>query len=284
MKKKNRRDINKDYEYSSLPTTRKEAFKDVYRHNFKTIFSCGVMLLLFSLPLIAFLIVMNIGRLGMNTDTYSEEVLESVLLVWDLILNGGVIVLLYVFLIGLMGVMRVLKLLVWQEGINFGHDFRVGIKENIKQMTLFYVFGALIYAATYCVYIFLLQFIIGISLILLFTIIFVPIIFWSFYTINVYQTTFFNYLKNGLFFYAHSIGWTLLFVVVVIWPFFLMFIPMNGYLFLIKYPIIILLILFYYPFLLIVGYLYALSKFDKHINQENYPEIYRKGLYDINKK
>ena len=279
-----KRNPNKDYDYSSLPTTRKESFKDVYRHNFKTIFSCGVMLLLFAIPLIAFLIVMNFGRLGMNTNTYSEEVLPSVLLVWDLILNAGIIVLLYVFLIGLMGVMRVLKLLVWQEGINFGHDFKVGIKENFKQMTIFYWIGALIYAATYSVYIFLLAFVIGLSLLLLFTIMFVPLIFWCFYTINVYQTTFINYLKNGIFFYSRSIGWTLLFVVMAIWPFFMIFIPMDGYFFLIKYPVLILLILFYYPFLLIIGYLYSLDKFDQYINKENYPEIYRRGLYDINKR
>ena len=193
-----RRDPNKDYEYSSLPTTRKEAFKDVYRHNFKTIFSSGVVLLLFSLPLIAFLIIMNIGRLGMTLDNYSKEVLPNVLLVWDLILNGGVFILLYVTLIGLMGVMRILKMLVWQEGINFWHDFKVGVKENIKYMTIFYLIGGVIYLATYCVYIFLLNFIIGLSLILLFTIIFLPMIFWSFYTINIYQTTFINYLKNGM--------------------------------------------------------------------------------------
>ena len=279
-----RRDPNKDYEYSSLPTTRKEAFKDVYRHNFKTIFSSGVVLLLFSLPLIAFLIIMNIGRLGMTLDNYSKEVLPNVLLVWDLILNGGVFILLYVTLIGLMGVMRILKMLVWQEGINFWHDFKVGVKENIKYMTIFYLIGGVIYLATYCVYIFLLNFIIGLSLILLFTIIFLPMIFWSFYTINIYQTTFINYLKNGIFFYTRSIPWTLLFVVAIIWPFFAMFIPMNAYVLFIKYPILILLIIFYYPFLLVVGYLYSCAKFDQYINKENYPEIYRKGLYDINKR
>ena len=281
---KKRRNPNKDYEFSSLPTTRKEAFKDVYKHNFKTIFSCGVTLLLFSLPLIAFLVIMNVGRLGMNTDIYSEDVLESVLLVWDLILNGGVFVLLYIVLIGLMGVMRVLKLLVWQEGINFWHDFRVGIKENIKHMTLFYVICGVIYLATYCVYIFLLNFLIGLGIILLFTIIFLPMIFWSFYSVNVYQTTFLNYVKNGIFFYGRSIHWSLLFVIFIIWPFFAMFIPLTGYVLFIKYPILILLIIFYYPFLLIVGYLYSCSRFDQYINQENYPEIYRKGLYDINKR
>ena len=279
-----RRDPNKDYEYSSLPTTRKEAFKDVYRHNFKTIFSSGVTLLLFSLPLIAFLIIMNIGRLGMTLDNYSKEVLPSVLLVWDLILNGGVFILLYLTLIGLMGVMRVLKMLVWQEGINFWHDFKVGVKENIKYMTIFYLIGGVIYLATYCVYIFLFNFIIGLSLILLFTIIFLPMIFWCFFTINVYQTTFINYLKNGIFFFTRSIPWTLLFVVLIIWPFFAMFIPMNAYVLFIKYPILILLIIFYYPFLLVVGYLYSCAKFDQYINKENYPEIYRKGLYDINKR
>lgn len=283
MKRKNRNE-NIDYDISSLPATRKEAFKDVYRHNFRTIFSSGVFLLLFSLPLIIFLIGMNIGRLGINSDKYSPEVLSSVLLVWDLILNVGVVVLLYVVVIALMGIMKIIKLLVWQEGINFRHDFSTGIKENFKHYSFLYLFGSLIYLASYLVYLFLLNFIFGLSLLILFIVIFVPLLFWGFMTINVYKTNMPNYLKNSLFFYTKSIGWSLLFVLLVIWPFFLIFLPINGYIFLIKYPVLIVLMVFYYPLLIIIGTLFAFAKFDLFINKDNYPEIYQKGLYNPKKE
>ena len=39
----------------------------------------------------------------------------------------------------------------------------------------------------------------------------------------------------------------------------------------------------FYPMVLIVGLLYAESKFDKYINEEYYPEYYRKGLYEPKK-
>ena len=278
--RKEKRNPNIDYDLSSLPATRKEAFKDVFRHNFKTIFSSGLLLLFFTLPLIIFLIAMNIGRLGINTETYSEDVLTSVLLVWDLILNGGVLLLLYITVVGLMGVMRIIKLLVWQEGINLRHDFYIGIKENFKHFSLLYLFGALIYLATYSVYIFLLNFIFGLGLLFLFIIIFIPVLFWGFMTINVYQTTLGNYLKNAVFFYMRTLGWSLLFTLLVIWPFFMIFLPSSGYVFFIKYPVLILMLIFYYPFLIVVASLYAYSKYDFYINKDNYPEIYRKGLYN----
>ncbi len=284
MKKKKSVFSNTDYQYSSLPTTRKEAFKDVYKHNFKTITLSGLTLLLFAIPLIIFLVAMDFGKLGMTPDRFNEQELRAVLLLWDIIVNAGAIVLLYSVLIGLMGIMRVLKLLVWQEGIDFWHDFKVGIKENIKYFSLLYLFGSLIYLGTYCVYIFLLNFLIGIWLIILFIIIFVSIGIWAYFVINVYQTTLWNYIKNGLFFFSRSLPLTLLYVVMIVFPFFSIFIPVSGLTIVIKYPVMIAMLIFHYPFLIIVGYLYSLTKFDLYINKDNYPEIYRKGLYNLNKK
>ena len=284
MRKKKPLFSNSDYQYSSLPTTRKESFKDVYRQNFKTITFSGLMLLLFSIPLIAFLLVMDLGRLGMTPDKFNEEQLKAVLLVWDIIVNVGTVALLYVVLIGLMGVTRVLKLLVWQEGIDFIYDFKVGIKENFKYFSLIYLLVSLIYLATYFVYLFLLTFIIGIWLIVLFVLVFVSLSLWSLFVINVYQTTLWNYIKNAAFFFSRGLPLTLLYVVFISFPFFSIFIPVTGVTLIVKYPILLILLVFYYPFMIIVGYLYSLSKFDQYINKDNYPEIYRKGLYDTNKK
>ena len=284
MRKKKPLFSSTDYQYSSLPTSRKEAFKDVYRHNFKNITLSGLMLLLFAVPLIVFLIFMDYGKTGMTLQRYSEKELIAVLLLWDIIVNVGVVVLLYVVLIALMGVTRVLKLLVWQEGIDFFYDFKVGIKENIKHFSLLYLFSSLLFLGTYFVYIFLLNFIIGIWLIILFDIVFVSLFLWALFVINVYQTTLWNYIKNAAFFFSRSILLTILFVILITFPFFSVFIPLSGVTIVVKYSLIIIMLVFYYPLMIIVGYLYSLSKFDTFINKDNYPEIYRKGLYDINKK
>lgn len=275
---------NQDYQYSSLPATRKEAFKDVYRHNFKTILSSGLTLLVFAIPLLIFLFVMDLGKIGMTPEKYGEEELKSVLLVWDLIVNGGAVLLLYVVLIGLMGIMRVLKLLVWQEGIDFFYDFKVGIKENFKYFSLLYLVFAILYLLSYSVYIFVLNFFVGIWLMILYVIIFVPIGIWALFVINVYQCNLWNYLKNAVFFYSKSLLLSIPFVILLVFPFFLVFVPLSIFSFTIKYPIILAMLILYYPFLIIVGYLYSLSKFDEFINRENYPEIYRKGLYEPNKQ
>ena len=275
---------NQDYQYSSLPATRKEAFKDVYRHNFKTILSSGLTLLVFSIPLLIFLFVMDLGKIGMTPEKYGEEELKSVLLVWDLIVNGGAVLLLYVVLIGLMGVMRVLKLLVWQEGIDFFHDFKVGIKENFKHFSLLYLVFAIFYLLSYSVYIFVLNFFVGIWLMILYVIIFVSIGIWALFVVNVYQCNLRNYLKNAVFFYSKSLLLSIPFVILLVFPFFLIFVPLSVISFTIKYPIILAMLILYYPCLIIIGYLYSLSKFDEFINRENYPEIYRKGLYEPNKQ
>lgn len=275
---------NQDYQYSSLPATRKEAFKDVYRHNFKTILSSGLTLLVFAIPLIIFLFVMDLGKIGMTPEKYGEEELKSVLLVWDLIVNGGAVLLLYVVLISLMGIMRILKLLVWQEGIDFFYDFKVGIKENFKHFSLLYLLFGILYILSYSVYIFVLNFFVGIWLMVLYVIIFISIGIWALFVINVYQCNLWNYLKNAVFFYSKSLLLSIPFVILLVFPFFLVFVPLSIISFTIKYPVILAMLILYYPMLIIVGYLYSLSKFDEFINRENYPEIYRKGLYEPNKQ
>lgn len=274
-----------DFQYSSLPTTRKEAFKDVYRNNFRTIFSSGAMLLLFALPLIIFSIVMDIGRLGMTLEFYSEEELYDILLLWDIIANVGVIILFFVFLVGFAGVFRIIRQLIWQEGISFWHDFKKGIKENYPIMALLTGITVIIYLATYFVQLFFLQFLIGLTLIFIFLFVFVSIYLWTLFMSSVYQTKLSVYLKNGFFFASRTIGWTFLYVILIAIPFlsyYLYFLSFCGMLLFVvlKYAIFIAMLLFYYPMMLIVGSLYANSNFDKYINQENYPEYYRKGLYN----
>lgn len=278
-----------DYLYSSLPTNRKEAFKDVYRHNFRTILSSGGVLLLFALPLIIFALTMEIGRLGMTLEFYSEEELYNVLFIWDIVVNVGSVILFFIFLVGFAGILRIIRQLIWQEGISFWHDFGRGIKENFPIMSLLSGIVATIYLATYFVQLFLLQFIIGLTLILIFLIVFVSVYIWSLMMATVYQTSLFVYIRNGFFFTSKTIGWTLLYVFVCALPFlsyYLYFLSFTGVLLfvILKYLFVVIMLVMFYPMVIVIGLLYANSKFDMYINQEQYPEYYRKGLYEPSNK
>ena len=273
-----------DYPYSSLPTTRKEAFKDVYRHNFRTILYSGLILFLFALPIIIFTIVMEVGKMGMTLEYYSQEQLHDVLMLWDIIINVGVVFLLFIFLIGLSGIIRILRLLIWQQGISFGHDFKRGIKENYPILALLMGIFATIYLATYFIQLFLLQFIIGLTLIIIYLLLFVSTYLWSIFMVAVYQTNLGTYIRNSFFFFGKTIGWTILFAILISLLFisyYLYFISISGTLLFIilKEVFIAILLVFFYPMLLIVGLLYSCSKFDKYINEENYPDYFRRGLY-----
>ena len=291
MRKKSRFAAH-DYQYSSLPNTRKDAFKDVYRHNFLNILKSGIMLLVFAVPLMLFMLIMDIGKLGMVPANYSEEDLKVVLLIWDIIVNVGFLILFILVLVALSGILRVLKLTIYQEGVDFFYDFKQGIKENFAHILVFCAFYSLIYLVTYFLQLFFLGYqLIGLAILLFFFIIFTPLFSWCIMTISVYQTKVVDYLKNGAFFFFKNIGFSMLFLLLTIWPIIICILfsenifsaGVNIFYIIIKNVALIVMFLLYYPCLTIIYLLFASSKFDLFINKDNYPEIYRKGLYDIAK-
>ena len=283
---------NVDYSYSLLPTSRKAAFKDVYKHNFMTIFKCGTMLFLSLLPILIFSVFMEIGKMGMTLEFYSEEDLFGVLLLWDISLNLGLLILFIIVILFLSGIFRVLKLLVFQEGIDFFYDFRMGIKENFKHFFLIYLIFASFYALTYLLRAFFFGSFIGPVALLICLVMFLPALLWSYLHINIYQTKMWDYIKASYFFYFKNIGWSLLGLLMVVWPIIIIFLFYENLIFnnidfifiLVKDVLLIALSLFYYPMVIVIFMLFSNSKFDLYINQDNYPEIYRKGLYQPKEK
>lgn len=274
---------DKDFTYSRLPHNRKEMFFDVYKNNFPTILKGGALLLVFALPLLIFMIFMEYGKLGMTSDYYSAEELDQVLRLWDILVNLGGILLLFLFLVGLAGVLRVFRLLLWQEGIDFLYDFKAGVKENYPTMATISIFMSLLYLAAYFVSVFFQYTWLSFLPLILFILFLVPTYIWMLLLGNVYVSTPGIYIKNGFFFFSKTIGWSLLGVLLIGWPFFLAYIPLpSGLLTIsIKYSIIIVALLFYYPAVILLSSLYSYSKFDQYLNIGQYPDYYRKGLYDL---
>ena len=270
---------NKDFSPSFLPQNRRDVLKDVYKLRFSLIVKCGLVLLLFSIPLLVTIIGLDLPKFG--TSGFDEKQLESFYFYQNIFLNIGVIISLYILLIAVSGVFRIIKLLIWQEGIDFWHDFKIGVKENYKPMAFASIFITLIYLLYWVIFFFFVKSPLSFIFVIIICILFVPLYLWYLPLANIYKASTKDYLTNSLFFFGKSIGWSLLGTVLIIWPFLFNYfqIPFTLLTAILKPSILAILLIFYYPFLIIVVELYSNYHFDKWINAEAYPEFYRKGLF-----
>ena len=83
-------------------------------------------------------------------------------------------------------------------------------------------------------------------------------------------------LRNGLFFYIKTIGWSLIGTIMLVLPVGLLFVPLM--LVWVKYIVLVLFVIFVFPIIFLVMVLYSTSKFDVYINQDNYPDYFMRGL------
>lgn len=133
-----------DFTPDKLPGTRFQVFKDVFKNRLGAIVKINLLVLLFALPAIAWVVIVNIMK---SMDglllPYSGNIGFGYPVIKDIIGSGQVrafwfdvqmylvlIPCIMVASIGLSGAFYVMRRLVWGEGITvFGHFFR-GIKAN----------------------------------------------------------------------------------------------------------------------------------------------------------
>ena len=233
-----------DYSKAMLPRTRIAQLGDCFKMNYSVLLKCGLMLLVFFTPLVGFSFFMDFYYVSLMS--HSTEEVKQTILIYNWIYQGGLILTSYIAILGLSGVIHVLRNLIWGEGIFFKEDFGEGIKNNA-----------------------------GIGL-FLFALVFLPIYFWIMFLNNTYDSKFGQLLKNGLFFYIRTIGWTLLGILMPLSLVALYFI--QFYLVWLKYILLVLIIIFVYPIIILIMTLYTTSKFDVYINKDNYKDYYLRGL------
>ena len=263
-----------DYSKAMLPRTRKAQFGDCFKMNYVVILKCGLMLLLFFSPLIAFSLFADIFYVSLIEN--STEAVEETKLLFHYLFNVGLILMSLFAVIGITGVARILRNLIWGEGIFFKDDFNQGVKQNAGKNIAFAAIFSLFYALSYFIYSLIPDSIISYLPILIFLLIFLPIYFWIVFLNNTYESKFFQLLKNGFYFYVKTIGWSILGVIMTIVLIALIFIPFN--LIYIKYIVLVLFIIFLYPIIILIMTLYTTSKFDDYINKDNYLDYYHRGL------
>ena len=263
-----------DYSKAMLPRTRKAQLGDCFKMSYSVLLKCGLMLLVFFTPLVGFSFFMDFYYVSLMN--HSSEEIEQTILVYKWILNGGLILTSYIAVLGLSGVIHVLRNLIWGEGVFFKEDFAEGIKQNAGKNVAFAAIFSVFYAGAYVVYSFFPTMIVSWFGLFLFALVFLPIYFWIMFLNNTYDSKFGQLLKNSLFFYVRTIGWTLVGILMPLSLVSLYFIPF--YLVWLKYIILVLFIVFLFPIIVLIMNLYTTSRFDVYINRENYPDYYLRGL------
>ena len=277
-----------DFTKEKLPSKRWQSFWDIINNHFGKLIELGFIILFSLLPILANIVITNVNVVNLENQ-YTAGILseqEAINQIFSLynISNLINIILLLILGVSIAGSVRIYRKLVWQEGLLFWQDFKIGIKQNYKSVLLtFFYIGILNFILQYLIRLYQLSpDLSGINFALAITIVIslysVPLSIMIFVQTSIYSLPFLHKVKNGFLLIMRNAPLIFLGSIVLLSPWLILFI--NGDLvFIISFIILFLLIL---PIELLIGFLYFISILDKYINKENYPTIYEKGIWKNN--
>lgn len=275
---------DKDFDEALLPSTRRSQFKDILSHEYKTILLIGMWLLVFFVPFILLQSFSNIfvyTYIEQNNSTLAPEEMESFELLATIVRESALILCYMIFSIGVAGSLRIIRNLVYGEAIFFKEDFILGIKKYWKLCLLSsFIFGLIKGSTNVISYLVnnysnyeSLYILVGIA-IGVFYLFIIPIIFFYASLSITYDLKFVQCLTISIKFALANFLIAIAFSAIL---FALTFIWYIGILLVVDI-ILVVLISFIAPLYILLWHLYVTSKFDKHINKEQFPMIYKKGL------
>lgn len=265
---------------SKLPVTRRRQLLYLLKTQWKVLLLCGVVVLLFSLPLHASAIYddlysnMLIAQKAAGEITAEQQ--TSLYSTFSYIRWLAEIAFYLIFSVGLAGIVRIIRQLAYGEKIKFGNDFVTGIKQNAPQylaVTLFFavVRVAILYCLNSASVRILGDILFGYSLIFL-----IPLGLYMTVVIAVYSNRLFGNLKTSFSVLIRGIFRSIGIVILLIIPFIFQLIPYFGVVVHIVSRCVTSLA---FGVIALIWVLFALSRFDVLINYEQHPELVGKGLF-----
>ena len=275
---------DKDFDEALLPSTRKSQFKDILSHEYKSILLIGMWLLVFFVPLILLESFSNIfvyTYIEQNNSSLSPDEIQSFEMLVTIVKEMALVLCYMVFSIGVAGSVRIIRNFVYGEAIFFKEDFILGIKKYWKVCLLSsFIFGflkgtnnILLYLVNNYANMNSLYILVGLA-IGIFYLFIVPIIFFYMSLAVTYDLKFKQCLVIAIRFALANLLIAIIFSALL---FGLTFIWYIGILLVVDI-ILVVSIAFISPLYILVWHLYVTSKFDRFINKEQFPEIYKKGL------
>ena len=265
----------KDFDKSDLPSTRKEQFFDLLKHRFFFLLGLGVILLLFFIPLFASIVYKDLAILGINQSNMEANEKSSSLFFISLLFSFLVMMGLLIFSIGLAGVMKLLKQLIYDEPIFFKDDFLSGIKENFKFFLLIsFLTGLLNLISNTIAILFDNVLIVKILFPALNFALFYPVLFVCIFLSSTYSNNLMTTIKSSIVIYIKHFPTVFLCFVLTYGVTFFQYIDIM----LLKYLLILFVLLIYFPILFLSSYLNQIRIYDSLINKDQFPSYYLKGL------
>lgn len=267
---------NPNSSLNNLPTNRKSQLKYLIKYRWKSLLIMGGVLLLFAIPLLVSLLLKDLKAISIVTNSSDGDELTT-LFINDIFYAVFVIPSTIILFLGLAGIYRVIRNYIWGEGVIFGSDFFLGIKQNWKHFvinglvsaTLFYG----VYLATAYIDVPFIKY-----LPLAFAILFLfPAILVHMNLTVIYKNNYFVQFRNAFVIYVRRFYIYLpLFLLAVAIPvvFMIFTIPL-----LVKYIVLFVFIYLFIPFYVLSISVYSMHEFDEMINKDRHPELYKKGLF-----
>jgi hypothetical protein len=261
-----------------LPSNRFELLKDRLKTRFFDFMLVSLLMGIFLIPYLVWIIFINKSSFFVLTS-------ENYLFV-SLIAFAPNIIFIVIFGLGVVGALYYSKRLAFSEGANASKDFFYGISRNIKSALIaFFIIGLFYFLLSFSKVLIMYSdigpILKGVFLGLMYVGFIIITMVVGFYLTQsiLYRGTTSQLMLNAVKFTFGMLLWNLLIFLIVLLPFIVIelvsYLPVNF--FLIEYIFIGICILFYFEFEVFIFSIYSHSIFDLTIN-DDYPEIYRKGL------
>ena len=268
-----------EFEMNQLPHNRKQVFWDVIKLHWRMLLVLSFVLLIGLLPLLTCLFLRDQYALiltsRVNDGSMSPEDRLATLKVAYLICAGACWLCLYIFAIAVCIVLRFIRQLIWYEPIFVKEDISTGLKNGYKGAAICATFAGIIIVVSDNFFVQIIPVAIFIPFIAL------PLLL-AFIQSTIYIGSFSQMIKNAIAMYIKEAPIVLLFGLLILSP--LLFSIMEQFI-IVKYIVVVVYIYLFEVAFIMMFSLGANHIFDKYINKEQFPQMYKKGLYvEPNKK
>ena len=269
-----------DYEQRERPKTRFKQFLDIFKHRFLELLKLSLLQTVFSLPLLA-----TIFLFWMLMASAKDQ--QAVMMIF-LVQGASLLISLPIAFVGLTGSFYALKKLAYAEGEFASSSFFIGLKEEWKRGLLIgFIAGLSGGIAVIGSYYFIFMpsdmnsvvkgF--GIAMIVIQLIVVLIVCYYSMAQVVVYSSSLRQLFKNsiimGLIRFPINLG------LLILYPGgFIALVCIMPYTMYVGLGLMILTAAFGH----LVWMMNAMTAFDKYINKEQFPDYYRKGLYQETKE
>lgn len=270
----------------SLPVNRVQLFKFTFKHQWSMLVKLSLLLTLFALPL--FILGLFKGVVSADLFLQMEKAPENTELIkqyfsQQIFLDMFYIPTLVIFSIGLSGAFSVIKQFTFQEGFVFFKSFFKGIKKNGREFVLVTLFYSVVYYLVLFLqnYLSLMNFELYLMVVIFATIISIIIFsmaIFAYTQIPIYTNSILRTIKNS-FLFTFSKVWKICGIILITFGPLLIVSVFQSYI--VSIIIYLLYIFIGFGYCILFTSLYCHSVFDEVVNKVHFPEIYRKGLYNI---